>query len=102
MERWDEAMTDRPDNPFSRKPGDPFHIPEKLGEMVRLGFAGIAPPMLLAGLLMGPHGAEDLVLMAGFAAIAAVCLYDGLSMRRTRLAREAEVEALRESLFREE
>lgn len=95
-------MTERPDNPFSRKPGDPFHVPEKTGEMARLGFAGIAPPMLVAGLFSGPLGGQDLALMAAFAAIAAVCLYDGLAMRRARLAREAEVEALRESLFREE
>ena len=102
METCDDAMTDRPDNPFSRKPGDPFHVPRKLGEMVRLGFAGIAPPMLVAGLSMGPLTSEDLIVMAGFAGAAAVCLFDGLAMRRARLRREAEVEALRESLFREE
>ena len=95
-------MTDRPDNPFARKPGDPSHVPEKLGEMARFGFAAIAPPMLVAGLFMGPLASEDLIVMAGFAAIAALCLYDGLTMRRTRIAREAEVAALRESLFREE
>ncbi len=102
METRDDAMTDRPNNPFSRKPGDPFHVPGKPGEMVRFGFAGLAAPMLVAGLVMGPHGSEDLIIMAGFAGVALVSLFDGLAMRRGRLQREAEVEALRESLFREE
>lgn len=95
-------MVDRPENPFSRKPGDPFHVPEKLGEMVRLGFAGVAPPMVVAGLWMGPRGADDWWLMAGFAGVAAISLYDGLAMRRARLQREAEVAEMRESLFRDE
>ena len=95
-------MADSPGNPFSQKPGDPFHVPDKVGEIVRFGFAGVAAPMLVTGLFIMPFTSEDVMIMAAFAAVALFSLFDAVSMRRHRLRRMDEVAALRERLFRDE
>jgi hypothetical protein len=95
-------MTGSPGHRFSRKEGDPFHVPDKFNELIRFAFAAVAAPMLVVGLSMGPLTSEDGLIMAGFAVVALLCLLDGIAMRRRRLQRIEEVAALRETLFRDE